>query len=67
MCAVVQLYTRQESSSEMWRVFAGELAAVPMSRLEAVCKEQDAKWLYRLSLGIDDEEVLAPLHVVAAL
>ena len=37
---------------------AGELAAVPMSRLEAVCKEQDAKWLHRLSLGIDDEEVL---------
>ena len=35
----------------------GELAAVPMSRLEAVCKEQDAKWLHRLSLGIDDEEV----------
>ncbi len=28
-----------------------------MSRLEAVCKEQDAKWLHRLSLGIDDEEV----------
>lgn len=39
-------------------VSAGELAAVPMSRLEAVCKEQDAKWLHRLSLGIDDEEVL---------
>ena len=36
---------------------AGELAAVSMSRLEAVCREQDAKWLHRLSLGIDDEEV----------
>lgn len=41
----------------VWRAPAGELAAVPMSRLEAVCKEQDAKWLHRLSLGIDDEEV----------
>ena len=30
---------------------------MPMSRLESVCKEQDAKWLHRLSLGIDDEEV----------
>ena len=28
-----------------------------VSRLEAVCREQDAKWLHRLSLGIDDEEV----------
>jgi hypothetical protein len=28
-----------------------------MGRLESVCKEQDAKWLHRLSLGIDDEEV----------
>lgn len=40
-----------------WCLSTGELAAVPMSRLEAVCKEQDAKWLHRLSLGIDDEEV----------
>ncbi len=51
----------------MCLVFTGELAAVPMSRLEAVCKEQDAKWLHRLSLGIDDEEVLTLLHVPAAL
>ncbi len=41
-----------------WCGLSGELAAVPMGRLEAVCKEQDAKWLHRLSLGIDDEEVL---------
>lgn len=30
---------------------------MPMGRLESVCKEQDAKWLHRLSLGIDNEEV----------
>lgn len=36
---------------------------MPVSRLEAVCKEQDAKWLHRLSLGIDDEEVCScPVH-----
>ena len=45
---------------------AGELAAVSMSRLEAVCREQDAKWLHRLSLGIDDEEVRNLLPPAAA-
>ena len=36
-----------------------------MSRLEAVCREQDAKWLHRLSLGIDDEEVRSRLPPAA--
>ena len=36
-----------------------------MSRLEAVCREQDAKWLHRLSLGIDDEEVCSRLPPAA--
>ena len=36
-----------------------------MSRLEAVCREQDAKWLHRLSLGIDDEEVCSKLPPAA--
>ena len=36
-----------------------------MSRLEAVCREQDAKWLHRLSLGIDDEEVGSTLPLAA--
>ncbi|CAL8468278.1 g7818 [Coccomyxa elongata] len=35
----------------------GELAAVPLRRLEAVCGQDDAMWLHRLSRGIDDEEV----------
>ena len=38
-----------------------------MSRLEAVCREQDAKWLHRLSLGIDDEEVCSTLLPAALL
>ena len=38
-----------------------------MGRLEAVCKEQDAKWLHRLSLGIDDEEVLTPLTLASCI
>ncbi len=36
---------------------AGELAAVPLARLEGVCGEADAQWLHRLARGIDDEEV----------
>ncbi|EIE19275.1 DNA/RNA polymerase, partial [Coccomyxa subellipsoidea C-169] len=35
----------------------GELSAVPLRRLEAVCSQADALWLHRLSRGIDDEEV----------
>ncbi|KAK9915303.1 hypothetical protein WJX75_007291 [Coccomyxa subellipsoidea] len=35
----------------------GELSAVPLRRLEAVCGHADALWLHRLSRGIDDEEV----------
>lgn len=44
---------------------AGELATVSIGRLEAVCREQDAKWLHRLSLGIDDEEVRSALAPAA--
>ncbi len=39
----------------------GELAAVPLRRLEAVCGQDDAMWLHRLSRGIDDEEVTLSL------
>ena len=37
--------------------WSGELSAVPLRRLEAVCGQADALWLHRLSRGIDDEEV----------
>jgi len=35
----------------------GELAAVPLARLEAVVGEADAQWLSQLARGIDLEEV----------
>lgn len=36
---------------------AGELAAVPLARLEAAVGEADAQWLSQLARGIDLEEV----------
>ncbi len=38
-------------------VHAGELAAVPLARLEAAVGEADAQWLSQLARGIDLEEV----------
>lgn len=36
---------------------AGELAAIPLQRLQALYGEADAQWLYRLARGCDTEEV----------
>lgn len=36
---------------------AGELAAVPLPRLEALVGNADAVWLARLAQGVDDAEV----------
>ena len=36
---------------------AGQLAALPIPRLEARFSEADAQWLYKLARGCDTEEV----------
>jgi nucleotidyltransferase/DNA polymerase involved in DNA repair len=43
---------------------AGELAAVPLPRLESACGEADAQWLHRLARGIDDEEARLMLPAI---
>ena len=39
------------------RVAAGQLAALPIPRLETRFNEADAQWLYKLARGCDTEEV----------
>ena len=51
---------------------AGQLAELPIPRLETRFNEADAQWLYKLARGCDTEEVgvvlsILPLGVVAML
>lgn len=45
---------------------AGELAAVPLARLEAAVGEADAQWLSQLARGIDLEEARTPRAALGA-